>query len=177
MVKNGLETIESSLNTINVDLQFFKNTINDELSINTIKINEQIQKQDEFENTTINAINTITTNINTINSNVDSINDDLQALKFKTISILNTNTTFSSNTMTSNIYLIKKKIKITLPLITESMVGKEYIFKNIVNDTSSITAQTPNNINNNENSEKNFNLRNNAIIRLIAIDNQNWLVY
>ena len=149
-ITNKLETIESSLNTINIDLQFFKNTVNDELSANTIKLNEQIQKQEDFENTTLNTINTIGVNI-------DSINADLQASKLKTISVLNANTIFSLNTMTSNIYLIKKKIKITLPIIGESIVGKEYIFKNTVNDTISITTQSTNNINNNDVSKQSSN--------------------
>ncbi len=185
---------------INGDIKFNKNSKlifnnNDNNNFDLIKILD-ILKINDLENNlsklitnheqtkidTNNNINSIVNNLSNLKTQFDvfskNIEHDIQTLKYKKSNLLELNNNIILNNLDYDIYIVNNSLEITLPLITNDIVGKKIIFVNNTNKTSKIHSNIKNTINQTNQTNQNiYLLRNLNSINIIAINLNMWLFF
>lgn len=135
--------------------------------------NFQIQTNNTI-NTTQSELSNLTTNFNNFKTQT---NDSISLLEKNCLKMKKLDNNIVFDKFDYNLYIIEKKITITLPIIYDEIIGYNLIFVNTINDTIQIDTNKKNNIINMNHINDDYLLRNNKSINIIAIDLNSWLIY
>lgn len=194
-IKNNLTLNVDSKIILNENMTLFNDDLTNILKINTIESN----LSDLSNNYNQHKIDTNTTLTN-LSNNLDKYKKDtnlsltnlsnnfeqykaltdtnFNTLKNENLKIIKIGANIELTEIAYDIYIIENKIDITLPVITEELIGKKIMIINKINKSIKINTMNKNKINYISKTDANeYLLRNYNSISIICIDINTWIIY